>query len=93
MFSDEINSSRRSAWGFGTAEQESWRDDALCAQVGGDIFYVDKGESTAPAKAVCSMCPVRVECLEWAIDHDDRWGIYGGLSPRERARIRRKRAA
>lgn len=93
MFSDDLSSTRRSAWGFGSITEESWRDDALCAQVGGDIFYVDKGESTAPAKAVCAMCAVRLDCLDWAVRNDERWGVWGGLSERERRRLKREIAA
>lgn len=93
MFSDEINSSRRSAWGFGTAEQESWRDNALCAQTDPEAFYPDKGGSTREAKKICLGCEVRHECLQWALDRDERFGIWGGLSERERRRLKRGTAA
>ncbi|WP_082984847.1 WhiB family transcriptional regulator [Mycobacterium sp. 1245499.0] len=94
MVSDELTSTRRSAWGFGPAEQESWRERALCAQIDtGDMFYPDKGGSTREPKLVCSMCEVRVECLSYALDRDERWGIWGGLSERERRRLKREIAA
>lgn len=66
---------------------EPWQDDALCAQVGSELFFVEKGGSTAEAKKVCSMCPVRPECLEAALRNEEPHGIWGGTSPRERERI------
>lgn len=72
-------------------EIPDWTRDALCTQVGGDIFFPEKGESTAPAKKVCSHCPVINECLEWAITNDEQWGVFGGMSLRERRKIKRRR--
>jgi WhiB family redox-sensing transcriptional regulator len=74
-------------------EIPDWTRDALCTEVGSDIFFPEKGESTAPAKKVCSHCPVINECLEWAIANDERFGVYGGKSERERRRIKRDRLA
>lgn len=65
-----------------------WVDQALCAQVGGDIFFPEKGESTREAKAVCRACPVREPCLQWALDNNERFGVYGGLSERERRKLK-----
>lgn len=61
-----------------------WRGRALCAQVDPDIFFPDKGESPAPAKRVCASCEVRAECLQDALDRGERFGVWGGLSQRER---------
>ena len=66
-----------------------WHDHALCAQTDPDAFHPDKGESAREAKRVCRQCPVQAECLRYALDHDERWGIWGGLSERERNRLRR----
>lgn len=63
-------------------------DNALCAQVDNELFYPEKGGSTRLAKAVCARCEVRLQCLLWALDHDDRYGIWGGYSERERRRIK-----
>jgi WhiB family transcriptional regulator, redox-sensing transcriptional regulator len=68
---------------------EKWTDDALCAQTDPDAFYPEKGGSTRDAKRVCLQCPVRMPCLEWALAHDERFGIWGGLSERERRRLKR----
>jgi hypothetical protein len=61
-----------------------------CRQLPADWFHPDRGEPTADAKAVCATCPVRVECLRWALDSQERFGIWGGTSERERRRIRRR---
>lgn len=66
-----------------------WQDDALCAQVGDDFWFPDKGGSTREAKGVCGRCPVRAECLEYALANDERFGVWGGMSERERRRLRR----
>lgn len=68
-------------------DRQKWMADALCPQVDSDIFFVNKGESTQPAKAVCALCPVASECLKYALDNDFRFGVFGGYSERERRRM------
>ena len=70
----------------------SWQERALCAQTDPEAFFPEKGGSTREAKKVCLSCDVRSECLEYALGHDERFGIWGGLSERERRRVRRQRA-
>jgi WhiB family redox-sensing transcriptional regulator len=65
-----------------------WMDQALCAQVDPEAFFPDKGGSTRQAKQVCMSCLVRAECLDWALDHGERFGIWGGLSERERRKLK-----
>ncbi|MGO1560664.1 Sporulation regulatory protein WhiB [Actinomycetales bacterium JB111] len=67
----------------------SWQDRALCAQTDPEAFFPEKGGSTREAKRVCSSCDVRSECLEYALANDERFGIWGGLSERERRRVKR----
>jgi WhiB family transcriptional regulator, redox-sensing transcriptional regulator len=67
-----------------------WEDRALCAQTDPDAFFPEKGGSTREAKRVCRSCEVRAECLEYALEHDERFGIWGGMSERERRRIKRQ---
>lgn len=79
--------------GFGHPEDEgelAWQTDALCAQTDPEAFFPEKGGSTRDAKKVCSACTVRSECLEYALANDERFGIWGGLSERERRRLRKK---
>jgi WhiB family redox-sensing transcriptional regulator len=70
------------------AGDESWRLDALCAETDPEAFFPEKGGSTREAKRVCVGCDVRAECLEYALSNDERFGIWGGLSERERRRLR-----
>jgi WhiB family redox-sensing transcriptional regulator len=69
------------------AEEESWQDFGLCAQTDPESFFPEKGGSTRISKQICSNCPVIQECLNWALETDERFGIWGGLSERERRRI------
>jgi WhiB family transcriptional regulator, redox-sensing transcriptional regulator len=69
----------------------TWADQALCAEVGGDEWFPEKGDSTRNAKAVCRRCEVRQACLTYALEHDERFGIYGGLTERERRDLKRAR--
>jgi WhiB family redox-sensing transcriptional regulator len=75
----------------GFPEPPAWMGDALCAQTDPEAFFPEKGGSTREAKAICRSCAVQAECLDWALDHDERFGIWGGLSERERRRIRNPR--
>jgi len=75
------------------AGDESWRLDALCAETDPEAFFPEKGGSTREAKRVCAGCPVRLQCLEYALGNDERFGIWGGLSERERRRLRLQRRA
>lgn len=67
----------------------AWQVDALCAQTDPEAFFPEKGGSTRDAKKVCAACPVRQECLDYAMANDERFGIWGGLSERERRRLRK----
>lgn len=67
----------------------AWQEQALCAQTDPEAFFPEKGGSTREAKAVCAICEVRDECLTYALEHDERFGIWGGLSERERRRLKR----
>ena len=70
-------------------EEISWQEKALCAQTDPEEFFPEKGGSNRMAKLVCARCDVRVECLEDALVRDDRFGIAGGLSERERRRLKK----
>jgi WhiB family redox-sensing transcriptional regulator len=72
------------------AEELAWQERALCAQTDPEAFFPEKGGSTREAKRVCTVCEVRVECLEYALDLDERFGIWGGLSERERRRLKKQ---
>jgi WhiB family redox-sensing transcriptional regulator len=67
-----------------------WQERALCAQTDPEAFFPEKGGSTREAKKVCLSCDVRSQCLEYALAHDERFGIWGGLSERERRRLKKR---
>jgi WhiB family redox-sensing transcriptional regulator len=71
------------------AGDPQWQERALCAQTDPEAFFPEKGGSTRHAKQICSACWVQAECLDYALAHDERFGIWGGLSERERRRLRR----
>ncbi|HLP23577.1 MAG TPA: WhiB family transcriptional regulator [Microbacteriaceae bacterium] len=68
----------------------AWQADSLCAQTDPEAFFPEKGGSTRDAKKICASCEVRVECLEYALQNDERFGIWGGLSERERRKLRKR---
>ncbi len=71
--------------------ERSWQDFANCLGIDPDLFFPERGASTREAKAVCKACVVREECLESALEEGIKFGIWGGMSERERRRIRRQR--
>ena len=78
---------------FGTPEEDTalgWQERALCAQTDPEAFFPEKGGSTREAKKVCLGCDVRAECLEYALEQDERFGIWGGLSERERRKLKKR---
>jgi len=70
-------------------EDDQWQERALCAQTDPEAFFPEKGGSTREAKRICLGCEVRDRCLEYALANDERFGIWGGLSERERRRLKR----
>ena len=72
-----------------TDEDDQWQENALCAQTDPEAFFPEKGGSTREAKRICMGCEVRDKCLEYALTNDERFGIWGGLSERERRRLKR----
>ncbi|CAB4560492.1 MAG: WhiB family transcriptional regulator [Actinomycetes bacterium] len=75
-----------------SVDAKNWQDEANCLGVDPDLFFPERGASTREAKEVCRGCVVRLECLEYALSNGEKFGIWGGLSERERRRLRRQRA-
>ena len=71
-------------------EELAWQERALCAQTDPEAFFPEKGGSTRDAKKICASCEVRSRCLEYALENDERFGIWGGLSERERRKLRKR---
>lgn len=72
-------------------DELSWQDYANCRGADADLFFPERGASTRRAKSICGACEVRGECLEYAIVNGEKFGIWGGMSERERRRVRRER--
>lgn len=70
----------------------TWQGSARCVEVDPEIFFPERGGSSKAARAVCSDCPVRLECLRYALANREQFGIWGGTSERERRRLRRTQA-
>lgn len=70
-----------------------WKNDGACVRESVDLFYGDghdgvKTQATnRDAKKVCARCPVEDRCLEWALLTGERWGVWGGLTARERGKM------
>lgn len=74
-------------------EDLDWMHDAACRDEPTAVWF-PHGNSTAemiPAKEICSVCPVRRECLEYALVTDQPDGVWGGLTAGERKRLRKDR--
>ena len=72
---------------------DDWRADAACRDADVAIFFPATDEEAAPARAICATCPVRVDCLEFALATREDDGVWGGLTETERRRLRRRRQA
>ena len=70
-------------------ESPDWVEHAECRGAPTEVFYPERGESIAEARAICAACPVSVECLAYALDHREKLGVWGGTSERERRSLRR----
>jgi WhiB family transcriptional regulator, redox-sensing transcriptional regulator len=79
-------------WHYSPPEPDDWMAAAVCRQVDPTLFHPDGNPCRAVvqarlAKSVCASCPVAVECLEFALEHDERHGIWGGTDERERREL------
>ncbi len=69
----------------------TWRKHAACQGIDPEVFYPVTDEEAEEAKAICDQCVVREACLEHALAHREREGVWGGTTERERRRIHRQR--
>jgi len=68
------------------ATDYTWQERSSCRGVDPELFFPTNDEEAIPGKAICGACPVRLACLAFAIERNERFGIWGGLTERERAR-------
>jgi WhiB family redox-sensing transcriptional regulator len=74
-------------------DQSRWADRAACASTDPFYFHPEKGGSALEAKRICAGCDVRIECLTYALETNQQFGVWGGLSERERHKLLRQRRA
>lgn len=67
----------------------AWMADALCTQTDPEAFFPEQGEATIPATKVCASCDVKEQCLAYALETDQRFGVWGGLNTNARRKLRR----
>ncbi|MEU9444473.1 WhiB family transcriptional regulator [Streptomyces sp. NPDC048304] len=73
-----------------TSAEAHWREDAACRVADPEEMFADSARQKR-AKAVCLGCPVRTECLVDALDNREEWGVWGGMTERERRTLLRRR--
>jgi WhiB family redox-sensing transcriptional regulator len=71
----------------------AWTQQAACRGIDTEIFYPASADEEAEALSVCATCPVRAQCLDYAIRNRETYGIWGGATAEQRRRMRRERAA
>ena len=69
-----------------------WQRQGACLGAHPDLFFPERGQSTKPAKEICKSCKVKEECLKFALDGSEQFGVWGGMSERQRKRLRMGRA-
>jgi transposase-like protein len=70
--------------------EQDWRDNSLCSQIGSEIFFPEKGQPASDATKICARCEVQTECLEYSIETNQRFGVWGGKSTGQRDRYKKK---
>ena len=78
------------AYSDGDDNPLAWQGEAVCAETDPELFFPEKGGSTREAKRICAGCDVKTQCLEYALANDERFGIWGGLSERERRKLKKR---
>lgn len=78
------------SWELMIADQPEWMERAQCQGTDGEAFFPERGGSTRAAKRICRRCEVRSECEAFALGKDIKFGVWGGLSERQRSRMKRR---
>jgi len=71
--------------------EEAWREYAACKGAPSEMFFDTSPAVQADARKICAGCRVRTECLEWALETEQQYGIFGGLTVRGRKQLQRRR--
>lgn len=72
-------------------DDPNWLDAAACKDMDSEVFFPGRGMDLQPAKQVCKRCPIKELCLEYALRNEEKFGVWGGTSERERRAMRRER--
>lgn len=76
---------------FNTPPPGSWRFDGACGGSSVEVFFPKAGSRPTEALSICADCSVRVECAEYALEHNQHWGVWGGLTERQRFAVKKAR--
>jgi len=68
-----------------------WRLLGACVDKDPDLFFPRRGQNSQPAKDICAGCAVKITCLNYALDNNEKWGVWGGTSEKQRRVLRRNR--
>lgn len=71
-------------------EATAWMSEGICAQIDTEHFFPELGQTSTVARKICGGCPVRVKCLNYALDEEIRDGIWGGTTGKQRYALRRQ---
>ena len=85
---EAINAMRRQL----SIANRPWENDAMCISADPECFFPEKGGSAKPAYKICQRCSVTDECLQYALANDERFGVWGGKSERQRHRLLKQNA-
>jgi len=77
--------------GATTVTLGAWALRGLCSAADPELFFPPRGDPAADARRICDRCPVRTECLAYALVAGEEFGIWGGLDPDERKNLARRR--
>lgn len=69
---------------------EEWKLDGLCRQVDPELWFPEKSSLASDAKKVCKNCPVIDQCLDYALRHNEKHGVWGGKTANQRKKLRLK---
>jgi WhiB family transcriptional regulator, redox-sensing transcriptional regulator len=88
---------RHQSWLPSLPAPQTWQEEASCRDLDPEMFFIEAHtaetrQDKAAAIAVCNACPVAAECLAYALEHDERYGIWGGTSAADRRMMKRGRA-